>query len=113
MADSFQSFDARLNGLERKHRKLARGYRNVVHPDGLIEMRPVFRLHVPIKGIMLLLLGFLTFKAVVFAALGPASYEARVDALAQSTSIESFGAWFMQVDPATEFVGLQLRPLFR
>lgn len=113
MANSFASFDKRLGKINRKNRKLARGYRNTLVANGTIQPQPVPHVYVPVKGILLLIAGCFVFKAFMFASVGPVSYGDRVDLLAQGTQVERVGAWLMQVDPVTGFLAEKMGPLLR
>ncbi|MEM1073910.1 MAG: hypothetical protein AAF665_03715 [Pseudomonadota bacterium] len=99
MSDTFAQFEKRLDTLERKHRELAKGYVAKINPDGLITvepkrerglLRPRFALAV--------IVGFLLFKIVTLAAVGPLTYQDRIAALADGTAFEKVCAWIMQAD---------------
>jgi len=98
-------FGRRLSRLERKHRRLARGGVTVLRSDGLMVLRPrrfgFLRLF---WFIAFAAAALVTFKAVVYVADGPISYQARLDRLAAGTGPEAVTARVMEVDPATQFV---------
>ena len=114
MSDSFQGFDARLKRIDRKHAKLANGYTARVSRDGLIIFRPKRRKpSISLRGIALLIVGFLCFKGIVMAHLGGTVYEDRLAALKEGTIVEQAGAFVMQGDPVTVYVAEKLRPFLR
>ena len=111
MSDSFAGFEARLKKLDRKHTRLAQGYKGTVSRDGLIVFRPTRRQRgIPLRAIVMLVVGFFVFKGMVMAHTGAAIYDARVDALKSGTMIEQAGAFAMQSDPITVGIAQQLRP---
>ena len=112
MSDTFYEFDQRLRKINRKHQVLARGYTSVVGKDGLIIVKPrrAQRRRVPMKGLVMLMIGFFGFKGLMLAQLGEGAYDSRVDELRQGTLVEKSGAFVMQADPATHWFAEQLRP---
>lgn len=81
--------------------------------DGLIVAKPRRRrLRVPLAGIALVAIGVIAFKGIVHSQLGPATYDARIAALAEGGQVERVGAWVMQADPLTLWVSAQARTLF-
>lgn len=114
MADSYVQFQRRLELLVRKHRELAHGYTALVGPDGLIELRPTqARNSIPVRGILLTALCFVAFKSFMLAAMGPITYQERVDSLMNGSLVERAGGFIMQIDPATEKLGGTLGPVVR
>ncbi len=102
-------FDQRVHRLNKKHRKMTRGYRATMRKDGLVVMKPQrMRSAVPAKVLLLCLLGFFAFKAFLLSSLGPSGYQYRIDSLNRGTSVEQAGAWIMQIDPVTEILSVQL-----
>ncbi len=101
-------FANRLKTVERKRARLARGYECKVGSDGLIVFRPKRRHRsLPVRGVLLMMIGFFGFKGVILAQIGSAVYQQRVDALAEGSWFEQFGSMIMQIDPiATEFARL-------
>ncbi|QYX57434.1 hypothetical protein K1T73_03260 [Roseovarius sp. SCSIO 43702] len=111
MTDAMNGFGTRLKSLQRKHAKMARGYECKVGRDGLIVFRPKRRRPgVPWRGIALLVLGFLCFKGLVLAHMGPEGYAERVNEMRRGGAVEQAGAIVMQVDPVADFVARQLAP---
>lgn len=108
MANTFATFDKRLRQIDRKNRKLARGYRNKLMPNGVIQPKAVRGFHFPLKGFLLLAGGFFLFKAFMLSSIGPVTYEDRLSVLEAGTVVEQAGAWMMQVDPVTAFVAEQM-----
>lgn len=103
MSEAFTQFEQRLNNLERKHKRLAKGYVASIGPNGLIRVSPKrsggrtrTRL---LAGI---LLGFFVFKIMTLIIVGPVTYESRVDELRAGTVPEQISAWIMQADPLSE-----------
>lgn len=114
MVNTELDFHKRLAMLGRKHAAMAKGYVMRMRPDGLIVVhtkRPNKLRLVPLKGLVLLVLGFCAFKALMLSSVGEATYNERVAKLEQGTVIEQGGAWLMQVDPATAMVAGLLKPI--
>lgn len=114
MSNSFAGFEARLKKLDRKRSKLAQGYKGSIGSDGLIVFRPVRRQRgIPLRAVVMLIVGFFVFKGMVLAHTGTATYGERIDALKNGTMIEQAGAFVMQSDPVTVGIALQLRPFLQ
>ena len=114
MADNRDVFDGRLQRIGRKHSQLAHGYELHMQDDGLIVARPKRpRSYVPPRSLALFFIGFLAFKGVLIASLGPIAYDEKLDALHQGTVIEQAGAWVMMPDPVSREVGARLAPVLR
>lgn len=114
MADAFNEFDERLRRIDRKRKRLRRGYVTVVGRDGLIVTRPRrMRRSVPARGIAILVVGFLGFKALLMAHLGFGVYLDRVEDLAKGGMVEQGGALLMTPDPVSQFLAIQLRPYLK
>jgi len=112
MSDTFSDFDNRLRRISKSRVKLAKGYVSVVGDDGLIIVKPRRkRIQLPIRGALLLFVGFLGFKAMVLVSLGQPVYMDRVETLHNGTTIERAGAWVMQADPLTVMVADKIRTL--
>ncbi len=106
-------FDRRVTQLTKKHEKLSRGYRASMRPDGLVVMKPQrVRSAVPAKVLLFCVVVFFLFKGFLLSNLGAVSYQTRVDALQEGTSVEKAGAWIMQADPVSEFLAAQMSKLF-
>ena len=113
MADTQNEFADRLKLVRRKHVKMAHGYDCKVGRDGLIVFRPKRRKpSFPIKGLVLLAVGFICFKGLVMAQIGQSVYEARVDQLSQGTVFEQAGAFVMQADPVATRIAEKAAPIF-
>ena len=109
---AYTEFDKRLRRIERRNRRLSRGAVPYVDRNGLVSYRPRRAgLRVPLRGLLLVALGFFAFKGLVLAHLGPDLYAERVAALAEGTVVEQAGAWAMQSDPASEWIAGKLWPL--
>ncbi|WP_299283597.1 hypothetical protein [uncultured Tateyamaria sp.] len=116
MVETQVDFRKRLRVLGRKHVAMSNGYTSKVRHDGLIVVTPKRRnptRFIPVKGVVLFVLGFFVFKAFMFAALGEITYTQRIDALAQGTLLEQGGAWIMQADPVTQLVARYVEPITR
>ncbi|MFX0544966.1 hypothetical protein ACEWPL_005415 [Roseovarius sp. S1116L3] len=107
-----EGFDARIKRVQKAHSHLARGYSAKVGRDGLIVFRPKRRRPgIPVRGILLGVVAFFGFKALVLMQLGDIAYQDRVDALAAGGVAEKAGAWIMQIDPVTRVIVAQVAPL--
>ena len=100
-----RSFGRKLDRLERKHRKLARGGVTVLRSDGLMVLRPR-RSGLPraIAFALLVAIFVVGFKAVVYVAEGPITYQTRLDRLSAGTAPEAMAARIMEIDPVTQVV---------
>ncbi|MEL7213255.1 MAG: hypothetical protein AAGK92_11365 [Pseudomonadota bacterium] len=100
MGESHLQFDDRVRSLQRKHRRMAGGVVHSVNHDGLIIARPRRgRIHVPIKGLFLMVSAFFIFKAFLLGYLGSITYLERVEKLSLGTLVEQAGAALMKPDP--------------
>lgn len=107
-----KEFDTRLRRIDRKHRKMSSGYVASVGHDGLIVARPrTRRIRVPYLGIAILLVGLVALKGLFYANLGAETYDARVAALSEGSTVEKAGAWVMHADPLTLWVAGQIGPV--
>ncbi|WP_282059782.1 hypothetical protein [Roseobacter litoralis] len=105
MSDTFTQFERRLDTLERKHRALANGYVAGVNPDGLITIAPkAERSGSMVRFGVAVAFGFVAFKAMAVAVIGPATYQGRIDTLASGNTFEKVCAWVMQADPVSQKV---------
>lgn len=110
---NYAGFEARLKKIDRKRTRMARGYKGSVDKDGLIVFLPARRQRgIPLRAVVMLIVGFFVFKGMVMAHTGASIYGERVAALQQGTVIEQAGAFVMQTDPITIGIAQQLRPLF-
>lgn len=114
MEDSLSSYQRRQAAVRRKHERMAQGYVTkldkktgtyVQVPD---SKAPGFSLRL----IIIAALVFTGFKVVLLTGLGAEDYGTHVSSLAEGSTYEKVGAWFMQVDPVTaqisDFVSLVL-----
>ncbi|WP_417719463.1 hypothetical protein [Salipiger sp.] len=98
--------------MKAKHRKLAQGYTTRMNRNGTLEHTPIRRIpFLTPRGLLLTLVGFVVFKAIVLANLGPEEYAVRISHLANGTIAEKVGAWMMGLDPATAFLVQYLQPV--
>ncbi len=114
MVETHDHFNKRLKCLGRKHAQMTRGYTTIVGKDGLIVAQPkVKRRWFPVKGLILLVLGFFAFKAFMLVSFGPVTYGERLAKLEDGTAIEQVGAKVLGLDPLTvilaDFAGQYLR----
>ncbi len=111
---NFAGFEARLKKIDRRRTRLAQGYKGTVTRDGLIVFRPSRRQRgIPLRAVVLLIVGFFVFKGMVMAHTGTTIYDERVDALQAGTMVEQAGAFLMQSDPVTLGIAQQLRPFLQ
>ncbi len=111
---NYAGFEARLKKLDRKRTRMAHGYKGTVSKDGLIVFRPARRQRgIPLRAVVLLIVGFFVFKGMVMAHTGSTIYGERVAALKEGTMVEQAGAFLMQTDPITVGIALQLRPFLK
>ncbi len=114
MTDSHAEFMHRLAALDKKHSALAQGYVTQIRGDGLIVVKPKRkRWSVSPRAALILFIAFFGFKAFMLSALGPITYDERVDRLAAGTPIEQGGAWVMQIDPLTQMISEYIGPILR
>lgn len=107
-------FDERLNKIDTRHRKLARGYVMSVNHDGLIIAEPKpQRRGFPWRGTLLILVGLIAFKGFLHFQIGAAAYDERVARLAEGTAVEQVGAYAMTADPVTLWISEQFASLAR
>ena len=100
MSETFSHFDKRVRRISKKNRKLARGHVNFIDSTGIIRQRPLRRIGaLPLKGLMMIGLGFYGFKGLLIAHQGPAQYEDRLALLADGSMFERGAAWVMQIEP--------------
>ncbi|KIC43720.1 MAG: hypothetical protein AB3N07_02725 [Ruegeria sp.] len=109
MMEKQLEFGQRVSRLNKKHEKLSRGYRATMRPDGLVVMKPQrVRSAIPAKVLLVCLVAFFGFKALLLFNLGETAYDARVEALREGTEVEVAGAWIMQSDPVSQFLSAQI-----
>ena len=118
MVETHDHFVKRLNDLGRKHQKMSRGkIVTKVTRDGLIVAEPKKASLLPgtgvLKLVMLLLIGFLSFKSFTLAAVGPVTYNERLAKLENGTVIEKMGAKALAIDPVSEAVAETVGPVLR
>lgn len=101
------NLDKRLSRIVRRHERMKRN--GVVHSvgrDGLIRTRPrLIRPSVPYRGVVVATVLLILFKAVLFAQMGAADYDARIETLRGGTSLEQAGALLLQKEPVTVMLG--------
>lgn len=107
-----ERFASRLRRIEKEHRELSSGYVKLEERDGILVpvkwVRP--RQGFPWRGLTLVLLVFVMFKALLFAYLGPIVYLEQHGKLENGTVIERMGAFVLRPDPATLFLSDKVGP---
>ncbi len=104
-------FDHRVDRLSKRHQALAKGYDLRLRADGLLVPKPRRAApRVPLKALVVFVTGFLLFKGVMLAHIGPEAYQDRLALLQDGTMVERGSVWVLQIDPVSEFVAQQLRP---
>jgi len=107
-----KNFEVRMSKINRRHKRLSRGYVMSVNHDGLIIAEPKTRGSViPWRGILFVLVGMLIVKGVMLAQIGPESYEARVATLQAGNQFEQVGAYVLAADPVTQWIATVVAPL--
>ncbi len=112
MADAnYAKFSKRMRGIEKRHRKMSRGYVELVERDGLLVPKTRHRAHrsFPLRGVAMLLGLFLIFKAFLMVQLGSSTYDDRLQKLADGSMAEQVGAWVMTADPITQWISTQMK----
>lgn len=118
MVETHDHFVERLNELGRKHENMSRSkVVTKVTRDGLIVVEPKRSFLPPVSGIlklvMLILIGFLSFKSFTLAAYGPVTYNERLAKLENGTMIEKIGAKALAIDPVSAAVANTVGPVLR
>ncbi len=112
MADAnYANFSKRMSAIEKRHRRMSRGYVQLVERDGILvpKARRTARRKFPLRGLALFLALFLVFKGFLMVQLGDATYAERVSKLNSGTAIEQVGAWVMQADPISLWISQQVK----
>jgi hypothetical protein len=109
-----QSFDERLQKIDKRHRQLARGYVMSVNHDGLVIAEPKpQRRSFPWRGTLFILVGLMIFKGFLHFQIGAAAYDERVARLSEGTVVEQVGAYAMTADPVTVWISVLFASLAR
>lgn len=117
MAVSESSFGERILKIEeQRSSRVKNGYIHEMRADGLIVARPrAYKPSFPLRGLLMVVVGFVLFKTLVVMSVDEATYDERMTALHDGTTIEQVGAYFMQDDPLTsglaEFTQTQAKRL--
>jgi len=113
-ASQFDEFDRRMRRISRRQSKLSRGYVTAVTDDGMVVAKPRRRGNGgAVRGFAIIMIVVILFKGFLHAQLGAASYQDRVEALAEGSVIEQAGAWAMTADPVTLWLSGHLSSLVR
>lgn len=117
MAVSESSFGERILKIEeQRSSRVKNGYIHEMRADGLIVARPrAYKPSFPLRGLLMVAVCFVLFKTLVVMSVDEATYDERMTALHDGTTIEQVGAYFMQDDPLTsglaEFTQTQAKRL--
>ncbi|SLN32814.1 hypothetical protein AQS8620_01104 [Aquimixticola soesokkakensis] len=104
-----REFYSRIHKIEKRKKRLARGYALEVKKNGIVEARPVRQgIRFPYRMLFVILAMVMAFKAFVYADIGPAAYNEHVAALADGSMAEKAGAWAMTADTFTVWMAAQL-----
>ncbi|MBV7410796.1 hypothetical protein [Maritimibacter sp. DP1N21-5] len=114
MADAnLRDFQKRLRAIERDHRSLSSGYVRLEERNGLLV--PVKRVRTkrgfPWRGLFLVVVTFVLFKALLFAQLGPVAYVERHALLEGGNFVDRMGAFALRPDPATIYLSDKIGPI--
>lgn len=116
MVETRESFASRLDFLGRKHARMTHGYVTKIGKDGLMVAVPKAahkKSLIPLKFMLLVVIGLFCFKAFMLSAIGPVTYNARLATLENGTMIEQIGAKAMVIDPVTAFMADLAGPILR
>lgn len=114
MVETHAHFVNRLKGLGNKHAQLAQGYTTRIDHNGIVTAVPKRRRRtLPIKGMLMLAIGFIGFKTFMLAAVGPVTYAERLAKLEAGTSVERLGARALGMDPVTQALANLVGPILR
>ncbi|WP_298498088.1 hypothetical protein [uncultured Maritimibacter sp.] len=114
MSDAnLRDFQKRLRSIQQNHRRLSSGYVEFEERNGLLV--PVRKVRtkrgLPWRGLFLVALTFVLFKAVLLAQLGPVAYVDRHAKLEAGNFVDRMGAFALRPDPATVFLSDKLGPV--
>ncbi|WP_424942284.1 hypothetical protein [Aliiroseovarius crassostreae] len=112
MADAnYANFSKRTRAIEKQHRKLSRGYVQLVEREGILVPKSRRTLHrkFPVRGLAMLLALFLVFKGFLMVQLGTSIYDERVAKLSAGSQVEQIGAWVMRTDPISQWIAQQIK----
>jgi len=105
-------FDKRVRKVVQTHeRKKRNGVVHRLRRDGLIVTQPrMARPRFPVRGIVVVLTLGVVFKTLLWAQFDTSSYNERIEALRGGSIVDQAGAWIMQEDRLTSYLGEQVRP---
>ena len=106
------SFDQRMRGIVKKHRKMSNGKKTVMNKDGLVTVQPKSSVKLPLFPVLLAVAGLVGFKGYLLFALGEEGYGAKLAMLQDGTIVETLGAKVMQADVVTLYIRDGLTLLF-
>lgn len=112
MEDTLHDFRMRQQKLRRKHERMARGYVTGIDQNGLIVQKPDSKTGGrTLRLLAMLAAGFVGFKILLLAGLGPEQYGLHVTQLQSGSTGDQVGAWLMQIDPLSALLAGYLSPL--
>lgn len=112
-ASQFDEFDRRMRRITRRHTQLSRGYVTTVNDDGLVVAKPKRKFsRGTLRGVAIVVLVLMLFKAVLHSQLGAAGYDARVSGLSNGSAFEKAGAVLMAADPITVWLSGKIGGFF-
>lgn len=112
-ASQYDEFDRRMRRITRRHTQLSRGYVTTVNDDGLVVAKPKRKFsRGTLRGVAIVVLVIMVFKAVLHSQLGAAGYADRLDALSNGSVFEKAGAVLMAADPITVWLSGRIGTYF-
>lgn len=101
-ASQYDEFDRRMRRITRRHTQLSRGYVTSVNEDGLVIAKPRRKFsRGTLRGVAVVVIVLMVFKAFLHNELGAFDYQQRVDSLSTGSVFEKGGAVLMAADPIT------------
>ena len=116
MVDSHAQFIQRLRKMGLSRQRSPNQRVSAVIDAGVLGVvpRPHGRRDLPpLRGIVLLAVGFIGFKTLMLAAVGPATYADRLAKLEGGTIVEQAGALLLAIDPVTAGLAKFTGPILR
>ena len=116
MSETHTQFIQRLRrmGLSRQHGPNERvALAAEVGVLGVVPKHRTRRSMPPLRGLVLVLGGFVGLKALMLASVGPVTYKERLAKLESGTVVEWAGAKLMAIDPVTEGLARFTGPVLR
>ena len=110
-----EDFNSRVGAVSKKSaRRGKNAFVTRIDNNGVLVVKAKRRgLNFPVKGAILMILGFFCFKALMLVSNGPEAYSDRLGTLQDGTMIEAMGARVLAVDPVTQFIADQAQAVLR